>query len=468
MGTWPSDEKTRAMTPSSAPAASSTPASTIPDEPAPSRSAAASPAPRRRARWAGPIGRALVYGIPSLVLGTLAFSLTLALLALGAGTVIIWIGLPILVAAVMVARGFANAERGMQGFLLGRPLPRPARRRAREGAGRVRRMLTPLADPQSWLECLWTLVHLVLIAITTPLLLAWALGAVATIGAPVATLILHSVLPDADMNGLGELVFGFHGDLALVTDVALQCAMGLVFLLTLNPVARGLIALHHAVGYGLLSSRFEEQQRLARTEESRAAGRAAESESLRRLERDLHDGPQQGIVRATMDLARAERLAASDPERAQHILAQTREMLGTTLEDLRRLSRGIAPPILVDRGLAAALAERAALCPVPTAVDCQDMDLPEHVEIGIYYVVSEALANAAKHSGASAVQVRVTREAGSARTVIVDDGRGGASIAAGHGLAGLAGRVASLEGTLQVDSPEGQGTRIEAVIPCAS
>jgi signal transduction histidine kinase len=419
------------------------------------------------ARWAGTIVRALGYSIPALVLGGLGFALTISLLTLGVGTVVVWIGLPILVAAVMVARGFASAERGLQRVLLARPLPRPARRRPREGAGRVRRLLTPLADPQSWLECLWTVVHLVLITLTTPILLTWFVGAIATIGAPLATLILHGVLPEDEMNGLGELL-GFQGDTALAVDLGLQVLAGLIFLLTLGPVARGVIALHHAVGYGLLSSRFEEQQRLVRTEESRAAGRAAESESLRRLERDLHDGPQQGIVRATMDLARAERMADGDPERAQEIVRETRTLLGATLEDLRRLSRGIAPPILVDRGLPAALAERAALSPVPTSVDCPDLDLPEHVEIGIYYVVSEALANAAKHSEATSIQVRVSREIGTARTVIVDDGHGGASISAGHGLAGLAGRVASLEGTLQVDSPEGRGTRIEAVIPCAS
>ncbi|WP_246482981.1 sensor histidine kinase [Brachybacterium halotolerans] len=419
------------------------------------------------AYWAGTIVRAFLYAVPAFVLGIVGFVLTITLLAVGVGTVVAWVGLPILIAALMVARGFAGAERGMQRVLLQRPLPRPMRRRAAPDAGWVRRMLTPLADPQSWLDCLWTLVHLLLSAVTFPIMVAWFAGALGTVLGPLASIILRLVLPADEMNGLGELL-GFHGALATGIDLGLQFAGGLFFLLTAYPVARGVTTVHHAVGYGLLSSRFEEQQRLARTEESRDAGRAAESESLRRLERDLHDGPQQGIVRATMDLARAERLAPSDPERSRRILAETREMLGTTLEDLRRLSRGIAPPILVDRGLAAALAERAALCPVPATVDCPQIDLPEHVEIGIYYVVSEALANAAKHSGASAVQVRVSREAGSARTVIVDDGRGGASISAGHGLAGLAGRVASLEGTLQVDSPAGQGTRIEAVIPCAS
>src|SRR5690606_27312491 len=206
----------------------------------------------------------------------------------------------------------------------------------------------------------------------------------------------------------------------------------------------GLTALHQGVARGLLSSRFEEQERLARTEESRAAGRSAESTALRRLERDLHDGPQQRLVRASMDLARAESLAQKDPERAQDVLREAREQLGETLDELRRLSRGIAPPVLVDRGLPAALTELAAISPLPVTVEAPALDLPEHVEIGIYYVVSEALTNAAKHSGAESATVEVTRIGEDVRVRIEDDGRGGAAMRTGGGLAGLAGRVASL------------------------
>src|SRR5699024_2627891 len=132
-----------------------------------------------------------------------------------------------------------------------------------------------------------------------------------------------------------------------------------------------------------------------RTERSRAAGRSAESAALRRLERDLHDGPQQRLVRASMDLARVESLAGTDPEKARSVLRETRVQLGLTLDDLRRLSRGIAPPVLVARGLPAALAELAAISPIPTTVEAPELDLAEHVEIGVYYVASESLTNAA-------------------------------------------------------------------------
>ncbi|GAA1488405.1 sensor domain-containing protein [Brachybacterium sacelli] len=418
-------------------------------------------------RWAARIGRFLAYGLIALVLGAVGFSLTLALLAAGAGTAIVWIGLPILVLGALVARGFAAAERALQPTLLGGELPTPAAKRAPEGAGRMRRLLVPLTDPQTWLDALWILVNFLLVLLTFPLALAWTVGAIATIGGPLATVVLAQVLPGADMNGLGELL-GFTGSLAWVVDIGLQVAGGLVFLLTVGPLVRGLTSAHRAVARGLLSSRYEDQQRLLRTQESRAAGRSAESAALRRLERDLHDGPQQRLVRASMDLARVEALAASDPEKAQTVLRGTREQLGLTLDDLRRLSRGIAPPILVDRGLAAALTELAAIAPLPTTVHCPDLDLPEHVEIGIYYVVSESLTNAAKHAQAGSVRVEVARIGDDAQVRIEDDGRGGAEMRTGGGLAGLAGRVASLEGRLDVLSPSGGGTRIEAVIPCRS
>ena len=432
------------------------------------RTADETPAPPRGVgAWASRIGRFLGYSFLALVLGAIGFSLVIALLSAGAATVVVWVGLPILVGGVLVARGFAAAERALQSAILGTHLPTPLPKQPRAGAGWVRRMLTPLTDPQRWLDSLWVLVNFLLALISFPLAIAWTLGAIATVGGPVATLILENVLPPEETDGLGTLL-GVPEPYVLPADVLLQFLAGLFFLFTVGPVVRGLTALHQGVGRGLLSSRHEEQQRLARAEESRAAGRSAESAALRRLERDLHDGPQQRLVRASMDLARIESLTEKDPERAQAVLREAREQLGLTLDELRRLSRGIAPPVLVDRGLPAALAELAAISPLPVSVEAPDLDLPEHVEIGIYYVVSEALTNAAKHSGAESATVEVTRIGEDVRVRIEDDGRGGAAMRTGGGLAGLAGRVASLEGHLDVRSPAGSGTRVEAVIPCAS
>ena len=429
--------------------------------------ASSPPRPRGVGAWASRIGRFLAYSFIALLLGAIGFSLVLALLSAGVSTVVVWVGLPILVAGVLVARGFAAAERALQSSILGTSLPAPLPKQAPAGAGRVRRMLTPLTDPQRWLDSLWVLVNFLLALVTFPLAIAWTLGAIGTVGGPLATLILENVLQAPGRSGLADLL-GIERPGALVVDLVMQVVLGLLFLVTVGPVVRGLTALHRGVGRGLLSSRYEEQQRLLRTEESRAAGRSAESAALRRLERDLHDGPQQRLVRASMDLARIESLAEKDPERAQTVLRETREQLGLTLDELRRLSRGIAPPILVDRGLQAALAELAAISPLAVQVDVPELELPEHVEIGIYYVVSESLTNAAKHSGAQAATVEVARIGEDVRVRIDDDGRGGARMRPGGGLAGLAGRVASLEGRLDVHSPEGVGTRVEAVIPCAS
>ncbi|MDN5901073.1 MAG: sensor domain-containing protein [Brachybacterium sp.] len=433
----------------------------------PSSPRAASPQSWSIGRWASRIGRFLAYGLLAVVLGAVGFSLVIGLLSAGAAAVVVWIGLPTLVAGVLVAHGFAKAERALQATILGTVLPTPAPVRPPSGTGRVRRLLTPLTDPQSWLDSLWVLVNFLLALITFPLALAWTVGAFATVGGPVATLVLEQTLPPAEGSGLAALM-GVPEQYTLAVDISLQILAGVLFLLTLGPVVRGLTALHQAVARGLLSSRYRDQQRLLRTEQSRAAGRSAESAALRRLERDLHDGPQQRLVRASMDLARVESLAQKDPQRAQAVLRETRELLGLTLDDLRRLSRGIAPPVLVDRGLAAALTELAAISPIPATVEAPELDLPEHVEIGVYYVVSESLTNAAKHSGARNVRVELARIGDDARVRIEDDGGGGAEMRADGGLAGLTGRVASLEGQLTVTSPQGHGTRVEAVIPCAS
>ena len=169
-----------------------------------------------------------------------------------------------------------------------------------------------------------------------------------------------------------------------------------------------------------------------------------------------------------MDLARAKRQTSRDPRAAETILdgaiAQTRE----TLDELRSLSRGIAPPVLVDRGLVAALAEVAVRSGVPGAVDADVPRLSEHVEQAAYFVASEALANLNKHSGARAAELGAVVEDGALRLWVVDDGVGGASVDKGHGLAGLVHRLDGVDGRLSVASPAGGPTRVEAVIPCGS
>ncbi|WP_051571089.1 sensor histidine kinase [Cryptosporangium arvum] len=180
---------------------------------------------------------------------------------------------------------------------------------------------------------------------------------------------------------------------------------------------------------------------------------------LRRLERDLHDGPQQRLVRLALDLGRAEHRFDADPAGARVVLADAITQTREALDELRALARGVAPPVLVERGLRAALAALVRRSPVPVtlSVDVPD-ELPAEVETTLYFVVAEALANVAKHSGATHCRVEVRRR----RVTVTDDGIGGAAIRPGHGLAGLGQR---LGGRLALTSPVGGPTTLVARIP---
>jgi signal transduction histidine kinase len=218
----------------------------------------------------------------------------------------------------------------------------------------------------------------------------------------------------------------------------------------------------------LLSGLADVQHRISDLSEQRDSAVSAEATALRRLERDIHDGPQQRLVRLAMDLGRARQQLDTDPGAArttiEEALGQTRE----TLDELRALSRGIAPPILVDRGLPAALQALAArgVVPVRLSVDAALGRLPAVIESTAYFVVAEALANVAKHSRASACGVEVGRSGGRLVVRVLDDGTGGAHVAKGHGLAGLTDRVRAAGGTLAVLSPAGGPTEIRAELPC--
>jgi PAS domain S-box-containing protein len=192
---------------------------------------------------------------------------------------------------------------------------------------------------------------------------------------------------------------------------------------------------------------------------------AADAER-RRLERNLHDGAQQRLVSLSLALRLAESKLRADPEAASAILGGAGEELAHALQELRELARGLHPAILSDRGLAAALemlAERAS-APVELEVGL-DERLPDPVEVAIFYVVSESLANIAKHADATAVTVRVGLVGDAVVVEVADDGLGGADEREGSGLRGLSDRVESLDGRLVVASPVGGGTRVVATLP---
>ena len=209
---------------------------------------------------------------------------------------------------------------------------------------------------------------------------------------------------------------------------------------------------------------------LEQSREELAASRtrivAAGDQARRRIERDLHDGTQQRLVSLVLNLRAAE--AAVPPERPElrAQLAGVADGLTGAMEELRELSRGIHPAILSEGGLEPALKAlaRRSVLPVELEVDV-GARLPEPVEVAGYYVVSEALANAAKHAHATVAQVEARARDGRLHLMVRDDGVGGATLGGGSGLVGLADRVAALGGTIQVHSPAGQGTRLQIDLP---
>jgi PAS domain S-box-containing protein len=189
----------------------------------------------------------------------------------------------------------------------------------------------------------------------------------------------------------------------------------------------------------------------------------------RRLERNLHDGAQQRLVSLSLAIRLAQAKLASDPGGADELLSSASVELALALQELRELARGLHPAVLADRGLGPALialAERSSL-PVELEVDV-DERLPEAVEVAAYYVVSEALANVGKYAHATSVHVRADRTPEGLVLAVADDGIGGADATRGTGLRGLLDRVDALDGTLEVASPPGSGTRIVATFPVRS
>ena len=211
------------------------------------------------------------------------------------------------------------------------------------------------------------------------------------------------------------------------------------------------------------------ERKHAEQELREARGRvvAAEAAERRRLERNLHDGAQQRLVTASLNLHLADRKLEQDADAAREFLAIAQSELAGSLAEIRQIARGLRPPALAADGLAQAVRRLVEHAVVPVdLVTLPTERLPEAVEEVAYYVIGESLANAAKHAGATRVSV-AARESGGALVVeVADDGRGGAE-PRGSGLRGLADRVAVVGGRLEVESPPDGGTLVRAVIPTA-
>lgn len=402
-----------------------------------------------------------VYALSAFPIALVAFVVGVTGFAVGVSTLIVWVGLPVLVGTVMAARAFAGLERIRLRRWQGRDVSSPDYLSAGPGAGRVRRSLVPLRDVQSWLDMLWSGTGLVTGTFAFSVALTWWAAAAGGL----TYWFWQRWLPEPDSSlasilGLGE---------GRGPEIMLNSVFGVVAVLTLPWAVRFAAWTHASLATTLLDSRAELQAELRRALGARTAAQAAEVDALRRLERDIHDGPQQRLVRLSMDLGRAKRQMGTDPGRAEEIIDSALEQARETVAELRALSRGIAPPLLVDRGLAAALAEVAARHTGDVALRVEvPEDLGATIDTTVYFVVSEALTNVAKHAVADTVNVDVLASdgpQGSVEVTVRDDGRGGAALAKGRGLAGLATRLQAVGGVLEVDSPTGGPTVVRARIP---
>jgi signal transduction histidine kinase len=210
-----------------------------------------------------------------------------------------------------------------------------------------------------------------------------------------------------------------------------------------------------------LSVRVDE---LTRT---RSGALDVQATQLRRIERDLHDGAQARLVALSMLMGRAEERLEDRPEVAD-LVREARGEATAAIAELRDLARGIAPPVLADRGLAAAVEALGSRSPTPVVVTAElEPRLTPAIETAAYFVVAESLTNVAKHSGGAPARVQISRNEERLVVEISDDGPGGADDSA-PGLAGLRRRVEALDGTLTVASPTGRGTTVRAELPCGS
>jgi signal transduction histidine kinase len=403
----------------------------------------------------------LIHLMSGTLTGALAFAVIVPLTVAGVG--ILWFflaGLPVLLAMLWVCLQFGRLERARFALLLGTVLAAPPSRLdpAANWWGRTGRLL---AAPATRRHFGYAVIRLPLSLAEAVLAAgAWSFG-VAMLGLPLFSWGLFEVQWHAGGALEQPAVWGMEAAGLVAGLAALAGAPHLTHALATADAALA----RYLIGPG---GRDDMTQRIGELERSRARVVDAAEAERRRIERDLHDGAQQRLVSLAMNLGRARARFATDPEGTRAIIDQAHAEAKEALAELRSLVRGVHPPVLADRGLDAALSGLAAVSPVPVAVHADVHPRPSAaVEAIAYIVVAEALTNVAKHARASQARVSVTRHGDLLRVSVRDDGAGGAD-PAGQGLAGLADRIAGVDGRLSVRSPAGGPTVIEAELPCGS
>ena len=356
-----------------------------------------------------------------------AFIACVTLFSVGVSLLVLVVGLFILVGCLIVAGWASRMTMALLDYA-GITLPRTHSSRRSTGLrGKLRR----LAYPQAWRDLLHVLVNFILSIITFSLALTWVFGGLGG----VTYWFWSQWLPQPN-DGLPALL-GYPGRFA---DITFNSVAGALLLVTTPLMLRGLVRLHGAVAYALLVDETPAlRQQVSELTQSRTAAGEAEVHTLRRLERDLHDGPQQRLVRLGMDLSAAQRRARRRSGPGPCAARRGNEAVTRRTGRDSYLSRGIAPPILAEQGLPAAITALAARCTIPTSVEVDEVQLSDAAQNAAYFVVAEALANMEKHSQAHSASVEVRRLGALAVINITDDGVGGASLAKGHGLSGLLG-----------------------------
>ncbi len=370
---------------------------------------------------------AAAYLVASMAVGIFWFVVLVSGISVGLSLVIIWVGLPILALTMLAWRGGAWLERRWVGLALGARIPEPYR--PLPTGGLLARWLAMAADPATWKD----FAYLVLLF---PLGIAW---------------------------------FGDRPNVVLDTlpEALAAAVLGLLLCLVAAWATRGMAVAHAAIAQGLLGpSPAQLRARVAALQASRDHAVDSAEDERRRIERDLHDGAQQRLVALAMDLGMAREKLRTDPQAATELVGEAHEEAKRALAELRDLARGIHPAVLADRGLDAAISALAARSPVPVGVEVVTERLPGPVESTAYFVVAEALTNAAKHARAAEITVRIARRDDLLVVEVADDGAGGADPARGSGLRGLADRVAAIDGRLTVTSPAGGPTVVRAELPC--
>jgi signal transduction histidine kinase len=383
-----------------------------------------------------------------LFAGILASGAVLGIASVGFTTLLAGIGFVFLAIAIEGARLVARIER--RRAFIGEPA-RPAAHPYRPLRGGIVDILrAEFADESRWRDALYVAINLPLSIIEFAVVAAFWTAALSLLTMP---------------------IWADAGDDFLLPAYA-ATIVGVALLPVAATLSQLVVALHRGVVTGLLctSESRELRGQVETLRKSRSAVLDVEASELHRIERDLHDGAQQRLVMLTIDLGLANERIDTDPAAARQLILEGQAQAREALADIRHLVRGIAPSILVDRGLVPALESLSGRGTVPTVL-VSDLApgerLPPATERAAYFVVAEALANVAKHSGANHCEVRCRRDGSRLLVEVWDDGAGGARVEPGGGLEGLASRVSGVDGTFSVSSPPGGPTLVRAELPLA-